>query len=425
MSMARADSQHPIVVDGVWKQYQRGVLHHRMGDALTGWWRRLREGPAAEGGDGKFWALKDVSFSVARGETLGIIGHNGAGKSTMLKLLSGISKPTKGLIRVRGKLAALIEVGAGFHPDLTGRENIYLNGAILGLRRKDISRVFDRIVEFSEVERFIDTPVKRYSSGMYVRLGFSIAVHINPEVLLIDEVLSVGDLAFQQKCLQRIHEMKQQGTTMVFISHNLNAVQRVCDRVLLLASGQVVKEGEGESVIKAYRERVVEREREWFHKLQAQQAQGGSRTEAQIDTVRLVDGAGWPADTVELGRPFAVEVEYACARPIEHPTIRVVIERSDGLVCHVASTQFNDDAVPPLYGHGVVRLEYPSITLLPNAYRISVELGEQGRSVPLDARRHGAFFSVTSHRQGGGAVHLEHEWHWDHNSATDRGEEAW
>src|SRR5438067_3580385 len=188
----------------------------------------------------EFWAVRDVSFEVERGEALGIIGHNGAGKSTILKLLSSITAPTSGEITINGRLSALIEVGSGFHPELTGRENIYLNGAILGMTRRQIAKRLDSIVDFAGVRQFLDTPVKRYSSGMYVRLGFSIAAHLDPDILLLDEVLAVGDAAFQEKCLKRISEMKEAGTTIVFISHNLGAVERLCDRVILLQRGQIV-----------------------------------------------------------------------------------------------------------------------------------------------------------------------------------------
>ncbi|MEA2175121.1 MAG: lipopolysaccharide transport system ATP-binding protein, partial [Blastocatellia bacterium] len=201
-----------------------------------------------------FWAVKDVSFEVPRGEALGIIGHNGAGKSTILKLLSNITSPTSGEIAIRGRLSALIEVGSGFHPELSGRENVYLSGSILGMRRREITKKLESIVDFAELRQFIDTPVKRYSSGMYVRLGFSIAAHLDPDILLLDEVLAVGDAAFQSKCLQRIMELKAAGKTIVFISHDLNAVERLCDRVLLMQRGELIKNGPTREVIAEYKQ---------------------------------------------------------------------------------------------------------------------------------------------------------------------------
>src|SRR5215217_2547043 len=199
-----------------------------------------------------FWALKDISFSVQRAEALGIIGHNGAGKSTILKLLSRITTPSSGEIMINGRLSALIEVGSGFHPELTGRENIYLNGSILGMLRREITAKLDSIVEFAELRQFIDTPVKRYSSGMYVRLGFSIAAHLDPDILLLDEVLAAGDAAFQRKCIDRITELKKNGTTIVFISHDLRSVQQLCDRVILLKKGQIEADGDTAEMIALY-----------------------------------------------------------------------------------------------------------------------------------------------------------------------------
>ena len=209
--------------------------------------RRFLPAPSDE-----FWALRDVSFEVPRGETLGIIGNNGAGKSTLLKLLSNVTTPTSGRLTIHGRLSALIEVGSGFHPELTGRENVYLSGSILGMRRREITEKLERIVEFAGVHAFIDTPVKRYSSGMYLRLGFSIAAHLEPDILLLDEVLAVGDAAFQMKCLDRISELHRQGRTIVFISHDLAAVERLCSLVLLLRRGQIVAAGRARDVIDEY-----------------------------------------------------------------------------------------------------------------------------------------------------------------------------
>ena len=242
-----------LEVQQVFKKFRRGEIYDSLRDlipALTGRMFRTRADGQLE--DREFWALHDVSFEVQRGEAFGIIGDNGAGKSTMLKLLAGIMRPTSGRVRVRGRLSALIEVSAGFHPDLTGRENIYLNGTILGLKRQEIRERFDQIVEFSGLEQFIDTPVKRYSSGMFARLGFSVAAHVDPDVLLVDEVLSVGDYLFQQKCVERIESVIRSGTTVIFISHNLRAVGGLCDRSLLLQKGKMEMLGPTSEVLKRY-----------------------------------------------------------------------------------------------------------------------------------------------------------------------------
>jgi len=202
------------------------------------------------------WALKNVSFSVKKGETLGIIGRNGSGKSTTLKLIAGVMSPTEGKITVRGRVSPLIELGAGFHPELTGRENVYLNGSILGMKRAEIDKKFKSIVNFSELQEFIDSPVKRYSSGMYMRLGFSIAVHVDPEILLVDEVFAVGDIAFQEKCLKKMQELKNKGVTIVFVSHSMEAIRQHCDRAFLLEDGKIIKIGNTEQVIYEYTKQI-------------------------------------------------------------------------------------------------------------------------------------------------------------------------
>src|SRR5437773_4140393 len=240
-------------LDGVYKKFRKGELYDSLRDLIPALAARMLRGPSSGAlAPREFWALQDVSFSVEPGEAFGIIGSNGAGKSTILKVLSGIMRPTRGTLHVKGRLSALIEVSAGFHPDLTGRENIYLNGTILGMTRAEIKRRFDAIVAFSELEEFLDTPVKRYSSGMFARLGFSVAAHVEPDVLIVDEVLSVGDYLFQQKCLERMNEIMSGGATVVFVSHNLRAVSTLCARSLLLERGRVIKIGPSNEVIRTY-----------------------------------------------------------------------------------------------------------------------------------------------------------------------------
>jgi homopolymeric O-antigen transport system ATP-binding protein len=241
-----------ITVRGLGKRYVLGqqaggyqLLSEQLG-------RRLRSVGASRPRREEFWALRGLDFTVRRGETFGIIGHNGAGKSTLLKLLSRVTPPTEGELRLHGRVGALLEVGTGFHPELSGRENIYLNGAILGMRRHEIASKFDEIVEFAEVSAFIDTPVKRYSSGMYLRLAFAVAAHLEPEILIVDEVLSVGDLRFQEKCMGRMEAVAGQGRTVLFVSHNLTAVSKLCERSIMLAHGAKIAEGSTEDVIATY-----------------------------------------------------------------------------------------------------------------------------------------------------------------------------
>jgi len=406
---------NPVSLSHVWKRYQIGLRHHSLRDAIPSMVRRFRgrNGDPSAQEDGVLWALRDVTFDVRQGETLGIIGRNGAGKSTVLKLLSGISKQTKGTLAVQGKLAALIEVGAGFHPDLTGRENVYLNGAILGLKRAEIRRLFDQIVAFSELERFIDTPVKRYSSGMYVRLGFAIAAYINPDVFLIDEVLAVGDLTFQHKCISRIHELKQMGTTMIFISHNLPAVQRICDRAILLEGGQLVAEGAASDVIRTYRQRVVHAEQQRFAATQTRQEPSTQGAVLRIESVQLRNAAGAVADMYHPGDPVTLDVAYACSRPVERPVVTVRIDRADGLTCHVASSLRDAAPLPKLEGCGVLSLGYEAMNLLPNGYQVAVEINEAGNPASLDRREHACFFTIAPDRNTeGGTVRLPHHWRW-------------
>lgn len=244
-----------ISVEGVSKRYQlgTGARHDTLRDTLMHRLRGLLGRNRAAGGERDFWALRDLNFEIKRGEVVGVIGRNGAGKSTLLKVLSRITEPTSGRIGIRGRVASLLEVGTGFHPELSGRENIFLNGAILGMSRAEITRKFDEIVAFAEVERFLDTPVKHYSSGMYVRLAFAVAAHLEPEILIVDEVLAVGDAAFQQKCLGRMQSVvESRGQTIFFVSHNLKAVEHFCTRGLLLEAGQLTMDAPARTVVAEY-----------------------------------------------------------------------------------------------------------------------------------------------------------------------------
>ena len=400
----------PITLSHVWKRYQLGSKHDSLRDAIPALLKRMsgRNGHALR--DGEFWALQDVSFTVARGETLGIVGPNGAGKSTILKLLSRICEQTQGDIAVRGRLAALIEVGAGFHPDLTGRENIYLNGTIMGLRRREIDRLFDSIVAFSELEQFLDMPVKRYSSGMTVRLGFAVAAHVSPEILLIDEVLAVGDLAFQQKCYQRIQDLKAAGTTIVFISHNLEAVEQLCDRALLLERGQVAREGEPASVLACYRVDVLSRHRAKMRLPHGDQVEARALEDAAITQVLLSDDSGRSVERLRTGARARLAITVRANRPLREPRLQVSISRADGLLCHAASSDAS--ALPDPWGPGetLVALRYDALALLPNVYRVGVQLYEGHNPIPLCRLDEPLYFTMVSESRERGTVQLAHHW---------------
>ena len=260
-----------------------------------------------------FWALRDVDFEVPRGKVFGVIGRNGAGKSTLLKILSRITEPTTGMAEIRGRVGSLLEVGTGFHPELSGRENIYLNGTLLGMRRRQIDRVFDAIVDFAEVHRFIDTPVKRYSSGMYVRLAFAVAAHLEPDVLVIDEVLAVGDIEFQKRCLGKMRDVTGQGRTVLFVSHNLTSVNSLCDRCLLLEQGKVLREGPTEEVTQIYYGMVGERRSDGSILSFSEGKEPGDEV-AQLMGARLIDLAGSTISSPSLDDDFGVEMTFRVLR---------------------------------------------------------------------------------------------------------------
>jgi lipopolysaccharide transport system ATP-binding protein len=306
-------------VEGLGKQYkigQRQKSYRTFRDTLTAmlmtpfcrvaqWWR----GTPAEGAGlhERIWALQDISFEVRHGEVIGIIGRNGAGKSTLLKILSRITEPTTGFAEIRGRVGSLLEVGTGFHPELTGRENVYLNGAILGMRRREITQKFDEIVDFADVEQFVDTPVKHYSSGMYLRLAFAVAAHLEPEILIVDEVLAVGDARFQRKCLNKLHDVGRQGRTVFLVSHNIPAVTRLCDRAIILNAGKMVADGPAHKIASEYMnsDLGIGPVREWPDPMKAP---GGDV--ARLLAVRVRAGEGEVTDTVDIQQPVKIEMEY-------------------------------------------------------------------------------------------------------------------
>lgn len=309
-----------IQVENLSKEYRIGgkkepykTLRDSITDAVTAPFRRLRAG-RGDAPSEAFLALKDVSFDVKRGEVLGVIGRNGAGKSTLLKVLSRITEPTKGVVRLKGRVGSLLEVGTGFHPELTGRENIYLNGAILGMRRREITSKFDEIVAFAEVEQFIDTPVKRYSSGMYMRMAFSVAAHLEPEILLVDEVLAVGDVSFQRKCLGKMSSVANEGRTVLFVSHNMEAILGLCQRVIWLGQGQLQMDGEPQATIQQYSAAMM-RNIGADNLLERSDRKGTG--EIRFSGFHMTDADNMPIPQPVTGQPVNLVVEYQSS--VHHP----------------------------------------------------------------------------------------------------------
>ncbi|MBW4054708.1 MAG: ABC transporter ATP-binding protein [Proteobacteria bacterium] len=329
----------------------------------------FRRNERAECGDKTFWALKDVSFEIKEGEIVGIIGHNGAGKSTLLKILSQITLPTQGRSEIYGRVGSLLEVGTGFHPELTGRENIFLNGAIIGMTKAEIKLHFDAIVDFSEVEPFIDMPVKRYSSGMYVKLAFAVSAHLKPEILMIDEVLSVGDLQFQRKCMAYIEELRKSNSTILFVSHNMFAVKAMCNRVIFLSGGKICFDGSAEDAIKLYEGPNKTSALPW-----AQNAIGAdpSQWDVYIENVETFDETGMQRDLFNYGERIRIRLGYTVRKIVSNPNFLVSFIRSDDVACCNYNTAMDGFSVPSLETDGMIELLTPPLNLVSESYKIFV-----------------------------------------------------
>jgi ABC-type polysaccharide/polyol phosphate transport system ATPase subunit len=330
------------------------------------------------------WALRDISFEVLEGESLGIIGNNGAGKSTLLKLLAKITTPTLGEIRIRGRLSALIEVGSGFHPELTGRENIFLNGSMLGMTRSEIARKVESVVEFAGVSEHIDVPVKRYSSGMYVRLGFSIAAHLDPDILLLDEVLAVGDIVFQAKCLDLVSQMREAGRTIILISHDLAAIHRVCDRAIFLHHGQVAMTGSPTDVIDRYQQMAMGGE-ETYHL-----SENSLQEPAACSYIRF--GSTEPNENPRTGYPMITRMGFLSQQDLENVAFNVLIYWPSGYLCAQLTTSVSNPQLQIKKGAGEVEFCCPVLEIQPGWYRVDISIESNGNCI--DRQQHCAVLRV-------------------------------
>jgi ABC-type polysaccharide/polyol phosphate transport system ATPase subunit len=388
-----------ISVHEVSKRYR---LYHERNQSLKATVLRGRRAKYEE-----FWALRDVSLEVPQASTFALIGENGSGKTTLLKCMAKILRPDGGTLETRGKISALLELGAGFHPELSGRDNVYLNGSILGLSKKEIRRRFDDIVAFAGLEHFIDSPVKNYSSGMYVRLGFSVAINVDPDILLVDEVLAVGDIEFQRRCIEKLVELKARGKTIVIVSHSLDSVRNLCDAAALLEGGKLRRVGPATAVIDEYigdtlPDRVADGE---FG------ARWGSG-EGAIDRIELLDADGSPSRRVRTGDPVTFRLHYSTRRPIEEPVFGLALHHIDGV--YLCGPNTRDAGLVPdrVDGSGVVDLRVDRMLLLPGTYDVGATLCDPTLSHVYD-QRHRAFRFDVEHgepREEFGLVSLGGVW---------------
>jgi len=384
-----------ITVDKLSKQYEIGGAKRTttLRESLTSLWTLefLRKRPQKE----TIWALRDVSFSIESGESVGIIGRNGAGKSTLLKILSKITYPTSGGMNVCGKLAALLEVGTGFHQELTGRENIYMNGSILGMRKKEVDRKLEAIVEFSGVEKFLDTPIKHYSSGMRLRLGFAVAAHLDPDILVVDEVLAVGDAAFQKKCLTAMEDLRAGARTVLFVSHNLAAVENLCGRCIWIEGGQIRMDGDARRVIGAYMEsmNVGQAAISDLHNVEHRRGNGKVRFRA----VEFLSSEGISQKVIRAGDPVVMRFHYTVNEPVAQPSFGFRLYTDMGTLVTETSTWHHSIYIPQLEtGDGYLDLEIGCLNLMPAKYMLSLWITDMTGAFIYDNVEHGVTLEVES-----------------------------
>jgi len=386
--------EYAIEFNNVRKSFKRGERAAALRDAIPNTLGRLI-GRAPHAADKKFWALKDVSFKVKKGEILGIIGPNGAGKTTALRLIAGIMRPNQGSIIKRGRISCLIAAGAGFHMQFTGRENIYLNGAIMGMSKREIDKKFDSIVEFagygfSDYVKFVDTPVKRYSSGMFIRLGFAIAAHLEPDILLVDEILAVGDIVFQQKCLEYMNNLKKSNATVIMVSHNMRHISNYCDRAILFKEARIAAEGEPRKLVSIF-EREVTKKTSWFkgeHLSKPKPGGGVILSNVKFEDLKRIEGE----PQLDYGQPIVVSFDYNCLNyPLEDVSFSLVIYRKDiGCKCFGIFSHMHNCYPKTKEGH--VKLTVEAHNLIPGDYIFDVEIRSLKGNTPLAAYREPEIF---------------------------------
>ena len=405
-----------IVVQSLSKHFRRYHVDRpkTFKEALVRRFRRVR--PV-----GWFWALQDVSFRVPHGRMVGVVGANGSGKSTLLRIISGVVRPTEGNVKVHGRIGALIDLGTGFHPDLTGRESIFVAGVIAGLTRSEIAQRFDSIVDFSELQEFVDSPLRTYSTGMQMRLAFAVAVHTEPKVLLIDEMLSVGDVAFQGKCLEKIRQFKIQGSTIVVVSHDTKLVEKLCDEALWLRQGRLEAQGDPGMVIGRYvaeffaeTHRRTPRSRPVLRtpmgtELRVNENRFGS-FEMEIVSVRLLNADGLPLTEIDSGDALCVEINFVSPQPIDGAIFWVSIKRNDGFVCSEINTQSGGFRLPTLHGQGCITLYFSRLDLIAGKYDIHVAVYERSWAYAYDFHQQVYLLLVrpTAHEKG--VLNPPHHW---------------
>jgi homopolymeric O-antigen transport system ATP-binding protein len=421
--MRSSPTQDAIVVEGVGKEFRGYRGSRRWSELLVRGWR-------AQPPPQPFWALRGVSFRLERGRTLGVIGRNGAGKSTLLRLVGGISHPSEGRLAKHGRVRALLDLGAHFHPDLTGRENVFVAGVVAGLTRREVRERLASIVRFAEIEPFIDHPVRTLSSGMLMRLAFAVAVHTDPEILLVDEVLAVGDLGFQSKCLERIAEFKRHGCAILIVSHDTDAMKRLCDEVLWLKEGRTEAHGDPKEVVERYvNELTAETRRRTAADRASSRASSGrdlrvnenrfGSLELEITAVRIRGARGEIVEEIEPGEAVTVEIDYHASQPIASPHFGVSISREDGFVCYDVTTGGDGHALPEVAGPGSIVLEMDRCDLAAGAYYVDVAAYERAWAYAYDSHWHVYPLDVRG-SVGKGAISAPHRWRLEREARAAR-----